>query len=127
MGVQLYEDLTIHHQKKEKTQKKLMIDHKIKCLQNLEVNEEGVILSVIDANTYGIRADKSKKILRVRLDGIIKISVNPKLKEIEELNKKIEDFTFKNFNQRTVFLNLTDYDTISNNFIGIVQVQGRGK
>ena len=80
IGIQSFEDLTVHHNKKDKAQKKLAIENKIKCLQNLDENEEGVVQAIIDANTYIVRADKSKKILRVRLDGVTRLYANPKLK-----------------------------------------------
>ena len=82
---------------------------------------------IIDATTFIIRCDKSKKIVKVQLDGVRRLEENPNLKEIIDLQNKITDYTLKNFNQRNVFIDLTDYDEVNNNFIGVIWMQGKGK
>ena len=82
---------------------------------------------IIDATTFIIRCDKSKKIVKVQLDGVRRLEGNPNLKEIIDLQNKITDYTLKNFNQRNVFIDLTDYDEVNNNFIGVIWMQGKGK
>ena len=105
----------------------MLIENKVNFLKKMEAAEEGIVQQIIDANTFIVRNDRSRKIIRVRLDGVSKLSGNPKLKEITELQKIIENFTFQNLNQRAVFLDLTDFDEANNTFVGVVRMQGKGK
>ena len=127
IGTQSYDDLTLTHNKKDKNQKKQMIENKVHFLQTLEPNDEGVIESIEDVDTYIVRVDRQKKILRVKLDGVSKLVGNPKLEPIMDLKKRISEYLKQNFVQRTVILDVNDFDQISNSFSGILRLQGKGK
>lgn len=95
-------------------------------MRDLGDNDEGVIEKIIDATTYIIRVDSLKKIIRVKLDGVKKLKANPRLEEVQQLNNRIKKFSDESLLQRTVFLELNDFERTQNAFMGMVRV-GKGR
>lgn len=95
-------------------------------MRDLGDNDEGVIEKIIDATTYIIRVDSLKKIIRVKLDGVKKLKANPRLEEVQQLNSRIKKFSDESLLQRTVFLELNDFERTQNAFMGMVRV-GKGR
>jgi hypothetical protein len=98
----------------------------LKFLRDLGDNDEGVIEKIIDATTYIIRVDSLKKIIRVKLDGVKKLKANPRLEEVQQLNNRIKKFSDESLLQRTVFLELNDFERTQNAFMGMVRI-GKGR
>ena len=99
----------------------------MRYLQELEEQSEAVVEKVVDLTTYVVRVPASRKILRVRLDGVRKSAGNPFLPEIKEICANAQTFTYRTFYQRTVFLDLTDFDEAENCFIGEVSLSLHGR
>ena len=68
-----------------------------------------------------------KKIIKVKLDGVKALKGNPRLPEIQELNENIGNYLLNEFLQRTVTLELNDYDQNENSFLGVLRVTKKGK
>ena len=51
----------------------------MKYLQNVSESVEGVIEKLVSPTVYIVRIDADMKIIRLRLDGVDNLQINPKL------------------------------------------------
>ena len=88
LGQRHFDDLSANLNKKSKIQVDVL-DSRLKFLREVKQTDEGVIEKIIDATTYILRVDNLKKVIKVKLDGVKRLKANPRLSEVQELNRKI--------------------------------------
>ena len=96
-------------------------------MKKVEINTEGVLEKMVDTVTFIVRIDEYNKIIRVKLEGVHRNTANPRLPEMDKLSKDVNEFWNKKLIQRTVYLELIDYDESENNFIGFIRIKEKGR